>query len=693
MTKSDGHILLMSETMRPFPDSLDNGAGFDDCTLLRESPHSRIYTAVRNGRKYILKAAASDSGKDIARLKREFEICTDLYHDGLSRALSYEEESPVGPCIVEKYIEGDSLDKWLAGKPSLRARKKVFGRLMDVVEYIHGQGVIHNDLAPGNILITPEENEVKIIDFGFADDWTHYVAKGIGGTEGYASPELAGKSGRLDGRSDIWTLGALMRDLFGERYGAVSRKCLADSPDDRFSTVPDLRRAWKARLAAPRVVASVAALSVLVSIPFVLSSLKYHVPLAVRASIPAGNSAVAIDNGGMPEKMSPSISIIDTTDVNGNYRFNAKIDRGRFTWYTGTLDSLESRLAVSPFLKPVNLRVRATDLRYTSGNVKEGCLFLYFPPYQYLEPSMRDTSTFFRLGRVRHNRVKLYSLSGTVSFRMDAADIVRIELSGNDMEFLYGMAAVNMQGDVPNIVDRHDDVNTMSYVLYWFPKAADKFSPGTYLVNVPPVSFKSGFRLTFTDSSGRMAEYLVRDACSVPQGGVLDIGEIPLRDMKWYQVEEIRFMDYVCQPFSERGWPFVTPEIANVPNTIKDGKYAGKRLKCLTKTGYEPVLYGSETICRTNPYCGFRVGKDGSYIELPGFPGRKISRLTMVNFPYRFSPSGFALADTEGRELRYVQACESFGTPVFEDIDVQPGQGLRITGTAFNLFNLRIWIE
>ena len=126
--------------------------------------------------------------------------------------------------LVEEYVDGRSLSEYLAEKPSLEARRRVFLQLLAVVGYLHGKGVIHNDLSPANILITRSDNDVKLIDLGYSDDDTHYLLKSLGGTREYASPELIA-GGRVDARSDIWTLGRLMKDIFPRRYRRIAGKC------------------------------------------------------------------------------------------------------------------------------------------------------------------------------------------------------------------------------------------------------------------------------------------------------------------------------------------------------------------------------------------------------------------------------------------------------------------------------------
>lgn len=235
---------FVSETLKPLDETLDFSGDYNDFQLIRESPRGKLYSACRAGKRFIMKAAASDGGRDLEMLKREYEMSISLSHPNIAYVFTYEKESAVGPCIVMEYVDGRSLRQFLNEKPSLDVRKKVFSQILDVVGYLHGKGLVHNDLSPENILITRSNSDVKLIDFGFSDDDTHYLAHSLGGTPGYASPELL-RGEKVDARSDVWTIGALMKDIFGRRYVVVYTKCQSTRPSDRYPDVRSVRRVWK----------------------------------------------------------------------------------------------------------------------------------------------------------------------------------------------------------------------------------------------------------------------------------------------------------------------------------------------------------------------------------------------------------------------------------------------------------------
>ena len=238
--------LLESETIKPVVETLDTASPYEDFTLLRDNDRGRQFLAAKAGKRFLLKTTATDSGKALSMLKREYELSIGLSHPGIAYVFTYEPVTEIGPCIVMEYVDGRSLDEFLSENPDRAQRKKVFGQILDAVEYIHSRGITHNDLSPQNILVTKSGNNVKLIDFGFADDDCHYLTHSMGCTRQYASPELL--SGEKVGiASDIWSLGTLLSEIFRNdicKYKAVASKCHKRDISSRYHSVQELRNAW-----------------------------------------------------------------------------------------------------------------------------------------------------------------------------------------------------------------------------------------------------------------------------------------------------------------------------------------------------------------------------------------------------------------------------------------------------------------
>lgn len=232
--------VIESETLREITSSLADGRYF----ILETIREGRLYLAERAGKRFVLKTASGAKGLEM--LKREYGLSIGLSHPSLAYVFTWEDDSPVGPCIVQEYINGRTLRQWLGEKPSAKERRRVIAQLLDGVEYLHNKGVIHNDLTPENLLISRADDSLKLIDLGFADN-DSYLSHSLGGTRGYASPELlAGRE--VDARSDIYSVGRLIQDIFPDRYHRIVRRCLKEQSDKRYPSVPALKKALKRRL-------------------------------------------------------------------------------------------------------------------------------------------------------------------------------------------------------------------------------------------------------------------------------------------------------------------------------------------------------------------------------------------------------------------------------------------------------------
>lgn len=231
---------MVSETLREVTTSLDNG-NYRIVSTLKEG---RLYLAEKAGKRFVLKTA--DGVRGLELLKREYEMALRLQHPFIASAIGWEERTPVGPAIVMEYIRGRNLSAFLQEKPSIQTRRRVFGQLLEAVGAMHRQSIIHNDIKPENILITEADNDVKLIDFGFADADAYILERSLGGTRQYASPELLAQR-ETDARSDIYSIGRLMQDLFPGRYCRIARRCMRPNPDKRYRNIDVLKVAWAHR--------------------------------------------------------------------------------------------------------------------------------------------------------------------------------------------------------------------------------------------------------------------------------------------------------------------------------------------------------------------------------------------------------------------------------------------------------------
>lgn len=244
--------------------------GYHDPILLIVTAYASLYRVTKSGRYFLIKTTKDNSPQARAMLRREYELSIGCDHSHLVHVYLFEEESPVGPGIVMEYIEGRTLDRFLAENPAPAVRRRIFEELLSVVDYLHKRGIVHNDLKPENILITRNGDNLKLIDLGLSDNDAQYLCRTPGCTPEYASPELLSGSIQPDLRSDIYSIGRLMQLLFGEKYARIVRRCLQTDRNRRFENVESLQRRWQQHNRPWHIM-----LAVVVMILFLLPSLLY----------------------------------------------------------------------------------------------------------------------------------------------------------------------------------------------------------------------------------------------------------------------------------------------------------------------------------------------------------------------------------------------------------------------------------
>lgn len=153
------------------------------------------------------------------RLYREAQSAGNLSHPNIVTIYDIGEESDTSYIAME-FIEGESLQDWMAKNPlpAVEQTIAIIEQIASGLNYAAARGIIHRDIKPGNILLTPDMG-AKIADFGIAKfSSSNFTQTGvIMGTPAYMSPEQA--MGRaLDGRSDIFSLGVIFYEMLtGER--------------------------------------------------------------------------------------------------------------------------------------------------------------------------------------------------------------------------------------------------------------------------------------------------------------------------------------------------------------------------------------------------------------------------------------------------------------------------------------------
>ena len=147
---------------------------------------------------------------------REAGLLHQLRHANLPRVTDHFAIAGRGQYLVMDYVEGEDLKALLRRQGPLPEHQALHWicQVLDALDYLHSRQVIHRDVKPANVKITPR-GEVFLVDFGLAkvyDPGQETTIGARGATPGYAPPEQYGQ-GRTDARTDVYSAGATLYSL------------------------------------------------------------------------------------------------------------------------------------------------------------------------------------------------------------------------------------------------------------------------------------------------------------------------------------------------------------------------------------------------------------------------------------------------------------------------------------------------
>jgi serine/threonine protein kinase len=154
----------------------------------------------------------------LARFQREAQAIAQLSHPNILPVYDFGREGNL-TFIVMQYVDGGTLKKLMGDELSYERIGALLGQVADALDYAHGQGILHRDVKPGNILIERGQRAL-LSDFGLAKmvgSQEQITATGVGlGTPAYMSPEQ-GQGEEVDARTDVYALGVILYEMITGR--------------------------------------------------------------------------------------------------------------------------------------------------------------------------------------------------------------------------------------------------------------------------------------------------------------------------------------------------------------------------------------------------------------------------------------------------------------------------------------------
>lgn len=218
-----------------------------------------VYAAThRNGHRVAIKMlhpmmAMASSVQE--RFLREGYTANGIDHPGIARVLDDDESEDGDAFLVMELLIGETLDtRWrrLGGRMPLGEVLAVGQALLDILAVAHRKDILHRDIKPENVFLTAD-GQVKLLDFGIArvreqDPMAPSVTRtgATIGTPAFMSPEQArGRNREIDGRSDLWAVGATLFALLTGRFvhpGETPNEVLIKTATEEAPSLRTLRR-------------------------------------------------------------------------------------------------------------------------------------------------------------------------------------------------------------------------------------------------------------------------------------------------------------------------------------------------------------------------------------------------------------------------------------------------------------------
>jgi serine/threonine-protein kinase len=241
-----------SDPSKPAPRDLTGQvvAKYKITSLIGKGAMGQVYKAHDTvlDRDVALKVMASQIADDpelLERFTREAKVVAKMTHPNVVTVFDLGQHTDGSPYIAMEFLDGQDLQKAMRKTPMTLERKvAVIVQVLAGLDHAHQAGIVHRDIKPGNIYILEKEG-VKILDFGVArlHASTMTADGNIVGTADYMSPEQVKGETKVDGRSDLFSVGCLLFELVtgrrpfrADNLMAIFYKITHESPN--FELIP-----------------------------------------------------------------------------------------------------------------------------------------------------------------------------------------------------------------------------------------------------------------------------------------------------------------------------------------------------------------------------------------------------------------------------------------------------------------------
>lgn len=179
-----------------------------------------------------LKDKFKDKRQHVACLKREFSVGQKLDNPHIVKYFKLFEDAQRGWTIEREYVEGRSLADYIAERHPSSECVVILRQIAEALGYMHDHNIIYRNLTPSNVFITAQGDQVKLVDVrSLQADNLAVPSTSIK----YMAPELRDGTMTVDGRSDIYSLGILMKDMGMDlEYSDVIEHCTRYGRSERF---------------------------------------------------------------------------------------------------------------------------------------------------------------------------------------------------------------------------------------------------------------------------------------------------------------------------------------------------------------------------------------------------------------------------------------------------------------------------